>query len=261
LDWWRYRRIVAAHQWAAPREEVTLMNCAQNDYALHPLLEGSISENHVLEGAKELSWCFLHWLRTEAPRMDANGQLTGAGYPELGPAPDMTGTADGLAQQVYVRESRRMITETTLTQTDVVARDGAQQAARREDSVGCAWYNLDMHPTCMSGQGTNAPTRPFCLPLGSFVARHSVNLIPACKNIGVTHLANASTRTHPTEWLIGEVSAHLAAYCLRSRCRPRSVHEDPVRRREFQQLLEHAGIPLHWRSEWLKGLPGASHHS
>lgn len=261
LDWWRYRRIVASHQWARGRDDVTLMNCAQNDYALHPLLEGTRTERDVMNGARELSWCFLHWLRTEAPRLDARGQVIGAGYPELAPAPDMTGTTDGLAHQVYVRESRRIVALTTLCERDIVDTDGQRLPAERDDSVGCAWYNLDMHPTCVSGQGVNAHVRPFCLPLGSFIAQDSTNLIPACKNLGVTHLVNASTRTHPTEWLIGEVSAQLAATCIQQQCTPAAIHENPTRLRDFQHQLMATGIPLHWRTEWLQAAGSGTAHS
>jgi hypothetical protein len=166
------------------------------------------------------------------------------------------GTADGLAQQVYVRESRRMVTLRTLTQRDIGLEQpkAALDPVHLPDSVGVAWYNLDIHPTCRSGHGTNARVRPFTLPLGAFVARDCDNLLPGCKNIGVTHLANACTRVHPVEWLVGEVAAHLAGACLRSGHTPRALQADPGARQALMDDLDRSGVPRRWEPAWLAGL-------
>ncbi|MFH7042275.1 FAD-dependent oxidoreductase [Paucibacter sp. JuS9] len=242
LDLWRYRRVIAAHMWETPREEVSLINWAQNDYGLQPLLDGPLSEQQVETAARELSACLLHWLRTEAPRPDG-----GQGYPELEVAPDITGTPDGLAQHIYVRESRRIVGLSTLTQRDIAHQAGtALEAVNRADSVGLAWYNMDMHPTVRSGQGLNAHVRPFTLPLGCFVPADCDNLLPGCKNIAVSHLVNACTRVHPAEWLIGEVAGLLAAFALKQGLTPTDIHASATARAAFQQHLRKQGIPLHW---------------
>lgn len=235
LDWWRYRRVVAAQQWDPPRDEVSLVNWAQNDYAAAPLLDGPLSQQEVGLAARELSLCFLHWLQTEAD---------GRGYPELQPAPDVTGTPDGLAQAVYVRESRRLVGLSTLTQT--LLSTGSMEPMKHPRSVGIAWYNLDIHPTVVSGHGLNAKGRPYVLPMGCFIGPDCDNLLPACKNISATQLAAASTRVHPTEWLIGEVAALIASESLRCRRSPRALHDDPAAVRAFQQRLHEAGIPTEW---------------
>lgn len=232
LDWWRYRRVVAAHQWAPPRDEVSLVNWAQNDYALEPLLDGPLSPEAVGLAARELSLCFLHWLQTEG------------GHPELQPAPDVSGTPDGLAQAVYVRESRRLVGLSTLTQT--LLDTGSSEPMTHPRAVGLAWYNLDMHPTVRSGQGLNATARPYVLPMGCFISPDCDNLLPACKNLSATQLAAASCRVHPSEWLIGEVAALLASEALRRGRRPRALHDDPAAVRVFQQRLHGAGIPTEW---------------
>jgi hypothetical protein len=235
LDWWRYRRVVASHQWRGGRDEVSLVNWAQNDYALQPLLDGPLSEADVGLAARELSLCFLHWLQTEA------------GHPELQPAPDVTGTVDGLAQALYVRESRRLRGLETLTQNDLSTADFVPM--QHEKSVGVAWYNLDIHPTVRSGHGLNAKGRPYVLPLGIFLSADCDNLLPACKNLSVTHLASASTRVHPTEWLAGEVAAHIASHMLRHGLSPVQLHDDPAQVRALQASLQAAGIPTAWNPE------------
>ncbi|MBH9552611.1 FAD-dependent oxidoreductase [Inhella gelatinilytica] len=235
LDWWRYRRIVAGHQWQDEREEVSLVNWAQNDYAAVPLLDGPESPEAVGTAARELSLCFLHWLQTEAD---------GRGYPELQPAPDITGTPDGLAQAVYVRESRRLIGLSTLTQ--VLLATGSLEPMHHPRSVGIAWYNLDIHPTVVSGHGLNAKSRPYVLPLGCFISPEIDNLLPACKNISATHLAAASTRVHPTEWMVGEVAGLIASQALRTGRHPRALHDDPLAVRALQERLQAVGIPTEW---------------
>lgn len=254
LDLWRYRRVVCAHNWRAPREEVSLVNWAQNDYALHALLDGDLAESAVVEAARNLSLCLLHWLRTEAPRHDG-----GAGYPELALAPDMLGTGDGLAQQVYVRESRRIVGLDCLAQGEIAAGADPLMPAERADGVGIAWYNMDIHPTVQSGHGVNAAVRPFTLPLGSFIARDCDNLVPACKNIGVTHLVNAATRVHPAEWMIGEIAAVLAGFSADSGHPLARIHADPALVEQLRSRLRAAGIPLSWDRAQLAQLSPISH--
>jgi hypothetical protein len=246
LDWWRYRRIVSSAQWADARADVTLVNWAQNDHALHPLIDGPLAPEQVLAEARELSFCLLHWLQTEAPRSDGKGH----GYPEWQPATDMLGTADGLAQQAYVRESRRIKGRSTLTQKDLLA-----PPTGRADAVGIGWYNLDIHPTCVSGHGVNASVHPFELPLGAFIPADGANLIPACKNLSVTHLANACTRVHPVEWLAGEVAGLLAAQVVAE-----GWPDNAAQAARLQASLTQAGIPLHWPAELLLPRAPASAH-
>lgn len=244
LDWWRYRRIVSAAQWPASgplaRADATLVNWAQNDYALQPLLDGPLPQPEVEHQARELTRCFLHWLQTEAPRPDG-----GHGFPEWQPAPDLLGTPDGLAQQLYVRESRRIVGWATLSQRDLCSPPSGRDAAA-EDAGSIGWYNLDIHPTCRSGHGLNAATEPFVIPLGCWVPRDADNLLAGCKNLSVTHLANACTRVHPIEWAAGEVAGLIAAASLAQGTTPAQQVLDAERRRALVAGIAQAGIPRAW---------------
>jgi|688.fasta_scaffold64088_2 hypothetical protein len=275
LDLWRYRRVVASRNWRTPREDVSLINWAQNDYGITPLLDGPIPERDVVAAAKELSASLVYWLQTDAPNADG-----GRGYPTLQLAADMLGT-DGYAQQVYVRESRRIVGLDCLTQSQILVNPAESGVAvpnavavdsnavvpnsvipfHADNSVGVAWYNMDIHPTCVSGHGINAMVRPFTLPLGCFIARDCDNLIPACKNISVTHLVNAATRTHPTEWLIGEVAALLADYALACGQTPAAIYVDTERVRAFQRKLSATGIPIGWDAGLIERLIHTATHS
>ena len=248
LDWWRYRRVVSAAQWNGTLLgqsifDVSLVNWAQNDFALQPLLDGPVPVTDVLAQAQELSLCLMHWLQTEAPRPEG-----GHGFPEWQPATDVLSTADGLAQQAYVRESRRIVARSTLSQRELLAGDTAQRA----DSAGVAWYNLDIHPTCVSGHSVNARVAPFTLPLGAFIPVDVDNLLPGCKNLGVTHLANACTRVHPVEWLIGEVAGVMAARSVAHGCAPAALLDSPQHQAALQTALRQAGVPLTWSDELLR---------
>jgi FAD dependent oxidoreductase len=258
LDWWRYRRIISHRNWKRYRDDVSLVNWAQNDYALHPLLDGRVDDRTVIAAAKALSRSFLYWLQTEAPRHDAEKRRANNesenGYPELQLVTDALGTDDGFAQQVYVRESRRIIGLDCLTQNDILFRGGIMIPAQVSNSVGIAWYNMDIHPTCVSGHGINAQVRPFCLPLGCFIPRDCDNLIPASKNIGVTHLVNAATRVHPAEWLIGEVAGLLAHFAFVSKLPLAEIHQTQNHVIALQRLLAHAGVPIEWNDTLVEHL-------
>ena len=257
LDLWRYRRVVSARNWRTRVEEVSLINWAQNDYALLPLLDGPVAEDGVVLAARELTASLVHWLHTHAPHNDGGdgaGDGRATGFPQLRFSSETLASPaafPGQAQQVYVRESRRVVGLDCLTQNDILAdasTGGISEPFHAANSVGLAWYNMDIHPTCVSGHGVNAKVRPFTLPLGCFIPRDCDNLIPACKNISVTHLVNASTRTHPTEWLGGEVAALLADFALRSNQPLVDIHRSATLAGNFQQHLIAAGIPVRWES-------------
>ena len=116
------------------------------------------------------------------------------------------------------------------------------------------WYAIDIH-----GQATDivyiAPTKPFQIPLGALVSRHLDNLLAACKNIGTTHITNGCYRLHPVEWNIGEAAGALAAFCLGQQQTPADVCSSAALRRQYQQTLLAAGVPLYWYEDVPLGHP------
>ena len=75
------------------------------------------------------------------------------------------------------------------------------------------------------------------------------NLLPACKNIGVTHITNGCYRLHPVEWNIGESAGLLAAMSLDLGKPPRFVREDASTLQHFQDQLIAEGVALEWPEE------------
>ena len=115
------------------------------------------------------------------------------------------------------------------------------------DSVGIGSYAIDLHPTSGGDNYIDFEARPFQIPLGALIPRRVENLLPACKNIGTTHITNGCYRLHPVEWNIGEAVGCLAAFCRERKEPPRAVRNRSGLLTDFQQRLITAGIPLTWR--------------
>ena len=80
------------------------------------------------------------------------------------------------------------------------------QAESFADSVGVGSYRIDLHPSTGGNNYIDISSLPFQIPLGALILRRVENLLPACKNLGTTHITNGSYRLHPVEWAIGEAA-------------------------------------------------------
>lgn len=246
-DLWTFRRIFYRDHYPAGRysSDITLVNWPQVDYWLGPLLGVTPAERAQHErAARQLSLSFLYWMQTEAPRVDG-----GVGYRGLRLRDDIVGTVDGTAKQIYIRESRRIRAEMTVLEqhVGVEAREGREGAEPFRDSVGIGSYRIDLHPTTRGREYVDISSWPFQIPLGALLPIRVENLLPAAKNLGVTHITNGCYRLHPVEWNIGEAAGALASYCLINGVTPRQVRALPNHLVEFQRLLRHGlGIPLAW---------------
>ncbi len=243
---WTYRRILDRANFSPGfyASDVSLMNVPMLDFLLGDLAEANESERaHRIGQAKELSLSFFYWLQTEAPRPDG-----GTGWPGLRLRGDLTGSDDGLAKMPYIRESRRIRAEFTILERHVAesGRPNQTLAAQFPDSVGIGYYRIDLHPSTGGNNYIDVGSLPFQIPLGALIPIRMENLLPACKNIGTTHITNGCYRLHPVEWNIGEAAGSLAAFCLRRNLTPRDVYKNSERLEEFQQRLTDRGIELEW---------------
>lgn len=256
LNLWTYRRIAAraAFQPDTYDGDISLINWPQNDYLLGNLVGVTPDQQrHHVHRAKQLSLSLLYWLQTEAPRADG-----GTGWPGLRLRGDLVGTRDGLAKHPYVRESRRIAALFTVREQDC-GRDqrahetgqspDAARAAEYPDSVGVGSYHIDLHPSTGGDNYIDFPSLPFQVPLGALLPQVTRNLLPACKNIGTTHVTNGCYRLHPVEWNIGESVGALVAFCLRHQCDPHDVRASANRLADYQQMLTARGVELGWPAE------------
>ncbi|MEC5153791.1 hypothetical protein RCH23_001160 [Cryobacterium sp. CAN_C3] len=269
---WAYRRIRTAKSGAT---EAAVINWAGNDYRSSGLVGDPAKAGPA---ARALTLAFVHWLRTEAPRDPGDGPGpfgTGQGYPELRLAPELSGTADGLAASPYVRESRRLGNPRPITAADLLPAtfctpignpsadpvsgsvagtdDGTavHPAPEIADSVGIAWYHADLHPRVGHPRSVYRSAAPFQLPAGALVPAPGIgpeNLVMGAKNLAATQVAAAAWRVHPAEWAIGEAAGALAAASVRLSTSPRRIVHDPALLAGVQGDLLAAGAPLSWRS-------------
>ena len=250
---WRYRRLIDPgnfQEGAFPRG-ITLVNWPQNDFLLGNIIE--VPEDEAarnLKRARQLSRSLLYWMQTEAPRSDG-----GAGWPGLRLRGDLTGTEHGLARRPYIREARRIRAAFTVTEQHVgtEARMAATDLPREKvtaadfpDSVGVGSYRIDLHPSTGGDNYIDISSLPFEIPLGALIPQRVENLLPACKNIGTTHITNGCYRLHPVEWNIGESAGALAAFCVREGHLPRHVRNTPKVLDDFQRLLQQQGVEIRW---------------
>jgi hypothetical protein len=217
------------------------------------------------EAARTRTLCGIYWLQTEAPD-PATGR---AGFPGLRLRGDALGTADGLAQYPYIRESRRIRAEFTILEQHFrndqpLAKDGP---VKYHDSVGLSGYRIDIHKAAKKGQSGSMTASNHGkhwvqqIPLGALIPVRVENILPACKNLGVTAVTNGSFRLHPSEWNIGESAGALAAFCLQRGLQPREVRNTPSHLADYQRELVRLGVELDWPAGFLEtGRSHFSHH-
>jgi len=259
-DLWHYRRIVYRKFYPDGfyPSDVIVVNWAQIDYWLKPLVGVGISASDrqsALEGARELSLSLLYWMQTEAPRHDG-----GYGYRGLRARGDLLGSSDMLAQAPYIRESRRIKAEFTVLEqhVGVEARGTTSGAEVFLDTVGIGSYRIDLHPSAQRNY-IDITNWPHQIPLGALIPQRIENVLPACKNLGVTHITNGCYRLHPIEWNIGEAAGALAAYCLTRDLTPRQVRNTATHLSDFQSTLsDQLGFVLAW-PEHLRVTPRIKH--
>jgi hypothetical protein len=257
-DLWSYRRYIASANFNDPQFpcDLSMLNMGANDYQGATIPTGDPARDaQIIAAARQASLGFVYWLQTECPRDDGNG----TGYPELKVRTDQFGTADGTSAQPYIRESRRIKALYTIVQQDLDQDyNSGPRAKNYDDSCGIGLYGgLDIHGLKAVGMPQQfINIKPFEIPLRSLIPAKATNLLPACKNIGVTHITNGAYRLHPVEWNVGEASGALAAFAISNNTAPAAVPSDPALLRKFQRGLLSCGVPLFWWTDVAYGDPG-----
>jgi hypothetical protein len=202
------------------------VNWPQVDYTGGPVLGVPDAAAHAA-AARDWSLGFLYWLQTEAgfPGLRLRGDVVG-------------GSADGLAKALYIRESRRIVGETTVLEQEL--------GRAYPDAVGIGQYRIDLHPSTGGDPSIDVACPPFQIPLGALIPVRVDNLLAGAKDIATTHVTNGAHRLHPVEWNIGEAAGHLAAFCSARGTLPRAVRADAALLRDYQAELVAAGAELAW---------------
>ena len=263
---WNFRRMLCRDNFAAGTfpSDVTVAIWHENEYNQGVLCGVSPAEQKKhLDAARQLSLSTIYWLQTEAPN-PGSGQK---GFPGLRPRGDFFGTDDGLAPSPYIRESRRIRAEfTVLEQHFRTDQPGTKNGPLKyKDTVGLSGYRIDIHKPTAPGKASITEVAHGKhwlqqIPLGALIPVRVENLLPACKNLGVTHVTNGAFRVHPTEWNIGEAAGALAAFCLGRKLKPRQVRNTSAHLADFQRELVRQGFELEW-PQMATARSYYSHHS
>lgn len=247
---WDYRKIINKNNFTngTYKGDITIVNWPQNDYFLGNIIDAPKEkiQKHV-EAAKQLNLSLFYWLQTEAPRPDG-----GVGWPGLRLRGDILGTNDGMAKYPYIRESRRIKAEFTILEEHVGTENRKlvseeTTAAKFDDSIGIGYYRLDLHPTCQGDNSVDISSMPYQIPLGALLPQRVNNLLPACKNIGTTHITNGCYRLHPVEWSVGEAVGMLVAYAKEKKVLPRAIRAQKDLLSDFQQRIQKQGLEIIWK--------------
>jgi hypothetical protein len=163
-----------------------------------------------------------------------------------GPCKDEFVDTAGWPSQLYVREARRMVSDTVMTEKH------CRGAVRAEDSVGLAAYNMDSH-NCRrivrhgrvenEGDVQVPPMKPYPIAYRAIVprAKECENLlVPVC--LSASHIAYGSIRMEPVFMILGQSAA--TAACLAIEC------EVPVQKVDYPRLRSRLladGQVLEWK--------------
>ncbi len=255
-SFWTYRRAVYAAQFnpGAFRGDLSMINWDSNDYCDSRLLSNDpLSQATALQQGKRVSLGFAWWLQHDVKRDDRSGY----GYPRLELEKKSMGSADGLSQQPYIRESRRIVSLRTIVEQDLAVRfQPAARARLYPDSVGIGQYPIDIH-SCGRKDFTSA-SKPYEIPLGALIPKDSDNLLAASKNIGTTHITNGAYRLHPTEWSIGEAAAATVIWSIDHHTTPKQIDSTLGELQGLQRWLVQHGQPIFWfddvtlKSRWFQ---------
>jgi len=118
-----------------------------------------------------------------------------------------------IAQQVGVRETRRIVGEHTLTVDELLSN------VQFDDTVACGSYGVDIHDP--EGKQRSENRTPefgtfYCIPYRSLVVKGAHNLIAAGRCISATHEAASSVRIMPICTAMGQAAGEAAAQALRT---------------------------------------------
>lgn len=72
--------------------------------------------------------------------------------------------------------------------------------------------------------------------------------LPACKNIGTTHITGGCYRLHPVEWGIAEAVGALVSFAVQKKQTPHAIRSVPALLTEFQNTIRQQRVETEWRS-------------
>lgn len=164
----------------------------------------------------------------------------------------------------YVRESRRIVGERTLTSLELLKnslsyRDG-QTSKEFNDAIAIGGYILDLHGADTdsdmewdlgekaSSSAANRPRGPFQVPLSILVPQGTDGFLAAEKNLSMTRLSAGALRLQPICMMVGQAAGALAALSIQHNVPLRELPAVRVQRALLQadvvlSLCKYSDVP------------------
>ncbi len=153
---------------------------------------------------------------------------------EWGLAKDEFIDNDHWPQQLYIRESRRMIGEFVMTEADALGKTTVPKP------IGMGSYNIDSHNTQRyvtqegyvqnEGDISVKPDKPYSIAYGSILPKEkecSNLLVPVC--VSSSHIAYGSIRMEPVFMILGQSAATAAVLALEHKVTPQDLSYDVLK--------------------------------
>ena len=174
----------------------------------------------------------------------------------------LTGTASGLSMVPYIREGRRILGRQAYGQKSFMMRESDIRSDMQgrdfgPSVIGVAHYDIDIHGCRYRnweapGEANSAPmkeynVRPIQIPLESLIPQGVDNLLIGGKGIAVSHIVNASTRVHYSEWTIGGAAGATAGWLATQK--PNLLPAEIVPKKQIAKLQDHLtdqGLRIDW---------------
>lgn len=136
-------------------------------------------------------------------------------------------TLHAMAQHIGVRETRRIIGQTMLTE------DSFSKAEKFPDAIAQVHYPVDIHNPL--GAGVDWRELPkgewYEIPFACLLPRDCSNLLIASRCISADHVMHSSLRIMPVVCSIGSAAGVAAAMCIARNCSPGDIDGQQVRAR------------------------------
>lgn len=133
-----------------------------------------------------------------------------------------------IAGHIGVRETRRILGQYTLSETDILA------GVRFPDSIALGAGPLDIHEAGGTGISLHVPDQPFEIPMRCLIPQNRRGLFVTGRAISATRAANGGARHMATAMALGEAAGVLAALTAAS-------PGVPVEARAVRSILKERG--------------------
>ena len=219
----------------------------------------------ILGYARSFSLGYFWYLRNDVVRPDG-----GVGYRNLRTRPSVQG-GDYVTKFPYVRESKRLVGLSTITEEDILVhtnRDLRAVEARallrrhprrrrlpdRHQGLRPDRRDAGRRDRRRRAFGGDGGSRLAEIPLGALIPRSVDGLLAGGKNLSVSHIANGEYRIHPMEWNVGQAAGATAAMAVllvpNQIVQPRTIRATPRYLRALQQkLVRGRGSKLVWAND------------